>query len=132
MAKFETIQKKVDFPYPLKYFFSPGTNEFSTITFEQKMGMFRKVVLSGYSVYDLSEKFRKDRSKEYDHANMHSVLRNYISKLIFNDYINPYVNKFYEHETDETVAKDLDVFVNEPISQEEFIERVGVKFNVKL
>jgi hypothetical protein len=116
----------------LKYFFSPGSNEFSTITFEQKMGMVRKVILIGYGIYDLSEKFRKDRSKEYDHDDMHSVLRNYISKLIFNDYINPYVNKFYESETDETVAKDLDIFVKEPISQEEFIERVGVKFNVKL
>jgi hypothetical protein len=34
------------------------------------------------NVIRMSEKFRKDRSKGMINDNMHSVLRNYISKLI--------------------------------------------------
>lgn len=82
-----------------------GSDEFGRITIEKKIDLLRSVVTHGYSVYDLSEKFRKDRSKFYDHDDMQSVLCYYIAMLIFNQYINPYVNKYYEHETDEAVAK---------------------------
>lgn len=131
MARFETIDKKVGIPYSLKYYFGRGSDEFGRITIKQKIDLLRSVVNHGYSVYDLSEKFRKDRSKYYDHDDMHSVLCYYISIVIFNQYINPYVNKYYENETDETVAKALDKYLMNPVSEEDFITMVIEHFDIK-
>lgn len=94
MKNFLAIDKKVGSAYPLKYFFAPASHEFGTITIVQKFENFRAVVSSGYSTYDLSEKFRSDRSERYSHEDMHHVLTRYISIILFENYDNPYVQKF--------------------------------------
>ncbi|HEY0046920.1 MAG TPA: hypothetical protein VGB44_09455 [Flavobacterium sp.] len=130
MNSLDKILKKVPIPRPLKYYFGEGSYEFNQISIEEKLEMLHLVVHAGFSVFDLSERFRKDRADRYSHENMHSVLRGYISTLISNNYIDPLVNRYYQDDSDEIVAKDLDAFLIEPITPEELLERAKKKFNI--
>lgn len=131
MNNFEKIQKKVGIPRSLKYYFGAGSHEFNQISIEEKLDTLRRVVRAGFSVYDLSENFRKNRADRYSHEDMHSIFRYYISTVIFKEYINPLVNRYYLDESDKVVAADLDTFLIDPISPEELLDRAKKKFNIE-
>lgn len=130
MARFTTIQKKAIIPYSLKSYFASSSHEFGKIDFNKKLEMFRSVVSNGFSIYDLTEKFRKDRSDQYDQADMKRILCGYIAELIYGDRINPYVPRYYHDKSYEEVAKELDKFVINPIDSGAFMELVKKKFGV--
>jgi len=94
MARFTTIQKKVVIPYSLKSCFAPSSHEFGQIDFEKKLAIFRSVVSNGFSVYDLTEEFRKNRLDTYEQDDMKSVLCGHIAELIYDERIHPIVSRF--------------------------------------
>ena len=130
MARFTTIQKKVVIPYSLKSCFAPSSHEFGQIDFEKKLAIFRSVVSNGFSVYDLTEEFRKNRLDTYEQDDMKSVLCGHIAELIYDDRIDPIVSRYYHDKSYEEVAKELDKFVINPIDSGGFMELVKKKFGV--
>lgn len=130
MARFTTIQKKVTIPYSLKSYFGSGSYEFGQLDFEKKLSMFRSVVSNGFSIYDLTEEFRKHREDRYDQEDMKNVLCSHIAELIYSDPISPYVSTYYKDNTYEDVAKELDKFVINPIDSSAFMELLKKKFGI--
>ncbi|NRT14904.1 hypothetical protein HNP99_001248 [Flavobacterium sp. 28A] len=130
MVRFTTIQKKVNLPYRLKYYFASSSDEFGKIDFEKKLETFRSVVSNGYSIYDLSEHFRKNHADQYSHEDMKNVLCSYISWIIYNDPIQPVVTRYYRDDNYETVAQELDKLVINPIDGDEFMIRVKERFGI--
>lgn len=130
MARFTTIQKKVIIPYSLKSYFDDSCHEYGRVTFEKKLEMFRAVVSNGFSIYDLTEKFRKDRSDRYNQDDMKKLLCRHIAELIYNERIHPIVPRYYQDNSYEEVAKELDKFVMNPIDSIEFMELVKKKFGI--
>ncbi|WP_366183264.1 hypothetical protein [Flavobacterium ovatum] len=130
MVRFTTIQKKVHIPHRLKYYFASSSDEFGRIDFEKKIETFRSVVSNGYSIYDLTEQFRKDHAKYYDQNDMKAVLCGHIAELIYRDRINIIVERYYRDDSYESVAKELDKFVMNPIDSDAFMKMVKERFSI--
>lgn len=128
MVRFTTIQKKVTIPYSLKTYFASSSDEFGRIAFEKKIDTFRSVVSNGFSIYDLTEQFRKDHSKYYNETDMKNVLCYYIAELIYNESTHPVVLRYFESDSYETVAKELDKMVMNPIDSSDFEELAKERF----
>ena len=130
MVRFTTIQKRVKLPYKLKCYFASSSNEFDRIDFEKKLETFRSVVSNGFSIYDLSEKFRKDHTEQYDQEDMKKVICDHIAEIIYSNRINPIVDRYYRDDSYETVAKELDKLVMNPIDSDAFMILVKERFNI--
>ncbi len=129
MARFSTIQKNVRIPYSLKTYFGAGSHEYESLDFEKKLRTFREVVNAGYSIYDLAKEFIKVKGDYYDQDAVKRVLLNYIAKIIYDEFIEPMVDRYYRDDEYEVLAKDLDKLLLNPIGSIEFEKLVVAKLS---
>lgn len=130
MVRFSTIQKNVKIPHSLKTYFGAGSHEYESLDFEKKLRTFREVVTAGYSVNDLAKEFIKVKGDYYDQDAVKGVLLNYIAKIIYDEFIEPMVERYYRDDEYEVLANDLDRFLLNPIDSVEFEKLVIAKVKV--
>ena len=128
----EKIQQKVPMHYNLKHYFSSFSDEFTRIDYLQKIGFLKEVVQNGFSIYHLSESFRKERSDRYSHDDMQKELVSYIGYLVYRDILKPEVKQFYKNVSDKDVAIDLDAFLLSENCYEDFKKKFKEKFDFDL
>ena len=129
MATLNQIQKKVKIHYSLKHYFSSFSDEFHRFGYSEKIEFLKEVVQKGFSTYDLSESFRKERSDRYNHEDMQKELVRYVGYVVYNNILELAVLKYYKEESDKDVAKDLDAFLLSEDCYGEFKKMFKDKFD---
>lgn len=132
MTKLEKIQQKVTMHHTLKHYFSSFSDEFKRIDYSKKLEFFKEVVQKGFSTYDLSESFRKERSDRYSHDDMQQELVRYIGYLVYGNILKLEVKHYYKNLSDKDVAKDLDAFLLSEDCYKDFKKMFKAKFDVDL
>lgn len=131
MKNIDQISKKVHLPYRLKYYFAPSSHEFGLLDDSVKINFFKEIVDAGFSIYDLSENFRKSHALYYSETDMKDVLCYYISILIYNRSNHLFVIKYFEKESHYTTAVFLDYLLKNPIDKNEFGQMIFNTFSDK-
>jgi hypothetical protein len=113
MKTMEHIAKKVN-PIPnLKYFFAASSHEFNTMVFEKKIQFFHRLIQNGFSVYDLSENFRRRHEAAYTDEDLKKVIIYYISMLLYNQPLDLRVTHYFKEDSHHSLANYLDKLIRE-------------------
>jgi hypothetical protein len=96
MTKLEKIQLKVTMHFSLKHYFSSFSDEFKKFDYSEKIEFLKEVLQNGFSTYDLSENFRKERADRYSNDHLQKQLVRNISYVFYNNILDSFKQKYYK------------------------------------